>query len=202
LSVSGLLEARIAFLFAQDLHDGHRQIRAEVAAAFGDHEDVVDRIANVDRVDVGAQSSCRLRLTGPDHELHRESAHDGRHVAHCRRGLRKNVVGQHVVRARPAGRDVERAVARRAPQANAVRRIVEAGVLRRHADPGVALPQVELLFVQPQHVGVVAVGDIAPLDDNHPVELVRGGRPPDQQRERYGLPLVAIAAVEVIGTVV
>jgi hypothetical protein len=114
----GLLEARIAFLFAQDLYDGHRQVGAEVAAAFGDHEDVVDRIANVDR---GAQSSRRLRLTGPDHELHREPAHDGRQALprvweRCRTTANW---------ARPGG-NVERTVAR---PTECRWRTVEAGVL-------------------------------------------------------------------------
>ncbi len=132
---------------------------------------------------VSGEVAARLRGAGGDHHdgvQRTERVHVHRRAQRLH-GLREDVEAQGVVRHHAAHRDVEAAVAYRAPEFEGVdgeprrtRERLDARALRRNADPRVARAHQVLAGLEPVVVHVVLRGDVLPLGDHGAVE--GGGR--------------------------
>ena len=157
-----------------DAEHGLRDVGAHRAAAAVQHHRVEDVRQRLDRVVVGAQARRRLRVAGGDHVLGRRPAS---RADRGPRGLRiaftaweNTSYDERVVVDRVADGEVERAVARRAPQLQAGGG-VQAHPLRVHADPRVPLLKQVLVRLEPVDLLVPVVGHVGPLGDHDAVEL-------------------------------
>jgi nucleotidyltransferase/DNA polymerase involved in DNA repair len=122
----------------------------------------------------------RLRIAGCDERARKAEPVERVATRRAQDGLgclAEDVPLQGIVGDRSAGRYVERAVTRRIPGAQPVRRAVHAGALRADADPGIAFADEVVGRAIPLDVELPVVGDVLPLDDDLAVELPGIGRP-------------------------